>query len=78
MPDWINLVQWPAMAASIAAAFLVGSSEKKRRNVGFWIFLVSNFLWLAWGIPENAWALVTLQVALGAMNVRGMLKTESK
>lgn len=78
MPDWINLVQWPAMAASIAAAFLVGSSEKKRRNVGFWIFLVSNFLWLAWGIPENAWALVTLQVALGVMNVRGMLKTEKK
>lgn len=78
MPDWINLVQWPAMAASIAAAFLVGSSEKKRRNVGFWVFLVSNFLWLAWAIPENAWALVTLQVALGAMNVRGMLKTEAE
>ena len=78
MPDWINLVQWPAMAASITAAFLVGSSEKKRRNVGFWVFLVSNFLWLVWAIPENAWALVTLQVALGAMNVRGMLKTEEE
>ena len=78
MPDWINLVQWPAMAASITAAFLVGSSEKKRRNVGFWVFLVINFLWLAWAIPENAWALVTLQVALGAMNVRGMLKTEEE
>lgn len=65
------------MAASIPAAFLVGSSEKKRCNVGFWVFLVSNFPWLTWAIPENGWALATLQVALGAMNVRGMLKTET-
>ncbi len=78
MPDWIDLVQWPAMAASIAAAYLVGSSNKRRRNIGFWVFLVSNFLWLAWGIPQNAWALVALQVALGAMNIRGMLKTETQ
>lgn len=66
------------MAASIAAAYLVGSSNKRRRNIGFWVFLVSNFLWLAWGIPQNAWALVALQVALGAMNIRGMLKTETQ
>ncbi len=66
------------MAASIAAAYLVGSGDKKRRNIGFWVFLLSNVLWLGWAIPEQAWALVVLQLALGVMNVRGMAKTEDK
>jgi hypothetical protein len=76
MTEWLSWLQWPAMAASIAAAYLVGSTGTRRRNFGFWIFLGSNVLWIAWGVPEKAWALVALQVALAAMNVRGMRKTE--
>ncbi|MEO7886994.1 MAG: hypothetical protein ABIR76_09655 [Polaromonas sp.] len=77
MVEWLGWLQWPAMGASIAAAYLVGSTEKPRRNLGFWIFLASNALWIAWGVPEKAWALVLLQVALATMNIRGMAKTDS-
>ncbi|MFL6692522.1 MAG: hypothetical protein ACJ8GO_06140 [Ramlibacter sp.] len=76
MSEWIDLLQWPAMAASLLAAWLVASSRKSRRNVGFWVFLASNVLWTAWGWHDGAWALITLQVALAALNIRGVCKTE--
>jgi hypothetical protein len=78
MEDPISLVQWPAFAASLAAAWLVASTSKRRRNVGFWIFLVSNVLWVAWGLHTSALALIALQVCLAALNIRGLFKTEVK
>ena len=72
----LDLIQWPAFAASLAAAYLVGSNAKNRRNAGFWIFLLSNVLWVAWGLHTSAWALIALQVGLAALNVRGLFKTE--
>ncbi|TFY96940.1 hypothetical protein [Ramlibacter rhizophilus] len=71
-----NLVQWPAMVATVLAAWLVASNRPVRRNVGFWVFLVSNVMWVAWGLHASAWALITLQVALAALNIRGVRKTE--
>lgn len=76
MPDWINLLQWPAFAASVAAAWLVGSRDRSRRQNGFWVFLASNVLWVCWGIPAGATALIALQVCLAVMNIRGLLKAE--
>ena len=72
--DWL---QWPAMLVTVLAAWLVASSSKHRRNIGFWTFLVSNALWIAWGWHARADALVVLQLALAAMNIRGAFKTEA-
>ena len=74
MDDLINDIQWPAMVITVAASWLVGSTHRRRRLAGFWIFLLSNALWVAWGWGGGAPALVILQVCLGAMNIRGMLK----
>ncbi|UUX95822.1 hypothetical protein [Aquabacterium sp. J223] len=72
--NWIDLVQWPAMAVTVVASWLVASTEERRRRWGFWVFLLSNVLWVVWGVPAKAWALVALQVALAAMNTRGAWK----
>ena len=71
-----SLVQWPAMLITVAAAYLVGSSLPERRLHGFRLFLLSNVLWVAWGLYASAWALIVLQVALVPMNVRGARKVE--
>lgn len=71
--DWL---QWPAMLVTIVAAWLVGSTSRRRRTVAFWTFLASNALWIAWGWQAGAWALVALQVALAAINVRGARKND--
>ena len=72
-----NLLQWPAMAVTITASWLVASSNERHRNIGFWVFLVSNVLWIAWGWHDGAMALIALQVSLAAMNIRGAMKTEN-
>jgi uncharacterized MAPEG superfamily protein len=69
-------MQWPAMLATVLAAWLVGSNAKTRRNLGFWVFLVSNVLWVLWGWHDGAYALIALQFALAALNIRGVTKTE--
>lgn len=78
MDQWLDLIQWPAFAASVAAAWLVASSAPGRRNAGFWVFLASNVLWSIWGIHTQAAALVALQLCLAAMNIRGLRKTDKE
>jgi len=72
----LELMQWPAMAATIFATGLVASKARKLRNAGFWLFLASNALWVAWGWHAHAPALIAMQVCLAVMNVRGAQKTE--
>ena len=74
--NWLDLLQWPAMAVTVVAAWLVGSRRESFRGWGFWTFLASNGLWMAWGWHAQAWALVTLQVCLAAMNIRGAAKND--
>jgi hypothetical protein len=75
--DPIDALQWPAMVATLAAAWLVASQSRTRRNWGFWCFILSNVLWLAWGWHDKAYALMALQVGLFALNLRGVRKTEN-
>ena len=74
--DYLDLLQWPAMLVTVVAAWLVASQAKRRREYGFWIFLLSNLLWIVWGWHDRAYALIALQIALAALNVRGAYKNE--
>ncbi|MES2758958.1 MAG: hypothetical protein V4693_16415 [Pseudomonadota bacterium] len=76
MGDWVNLVQWPAMAVTLYAAYLIGSKRPDRRIFGFCMFILSNLLWILWGWHDEAYALIALQVALLVTNVRGIVKNE--
>ncbi|MET0659532.1 MAG: hypothetical protein ABW110_15400 [Steroidobacteraceae bacterium] len=76
--DYFDLLQWPAMVVTVIAAWLVASQSPGRRKVGFWVFLFSNVLWVVWGLHDGAHALITLQVALAAMNIRGAYKNEKQ
>lgn len=66
------------MVVSVIAAWLVGSQSKLGRTRGFWWFLASNVLWVAWGWHTGAWALITLQVALALLNLRGLKKNDRR
>jgi hypothetical protein len=79
--DWdtlIDLLQWPAMAVTLCAAFLVGARHARRRVFGFYTFILSNLLWIVWGLHDEAWALITLQLGLLAMNVRAIFRNHKE
>jgi hypothetical protein len=72
--SYVDLLQWPAMVVTVTAAWFVASSSQRRRRIGFWVFLLSNVLWVIWGLYAHAYALVVLQVCLAVMNIRGERK----
>ena len=72
--DLIDLLQWPAMLATVTAAWLIGSLNLRQRTVGFWCFLLSNLLWVAWGAHTGATALVVMQFCLAGLNIRAARK----
>ena len=76
MDLFLDLLQWPAMAVTVVAVWLVGYQDSSERKHGFWTFLVSNLLWVIWGLHAQAYALVVLQCVLGVLNVRGILKND--
>ena len=45
-------------------------------SMGFWIFLLSNLLWVACGWYAHAYALIVLQFGLAVLNIRGVAKNE--
>lgn len=76
MDDLLNALQWPAMAITLLSAWLVASQSKRKRRFGFWFFIASNMLWVAWGWHDGALALIGLQIGLLALNVRGAMKND--
>jgi len=74
--DWMQHLQWPAMAATLLSAWLVAAQSKKWRQLGFSVFLLSNVLWLAWGWHDHAWAIIILQFGLAVLNIRGAAKND--
>jgi len=75
--DYVNLIQWPAMLVTVVSAWLVASQAKRKREFGFWCCLLSNVLWVIWGVHDHAYALIALQIALAVLNGRGAYKNES-
>jgi hypothetical protein len=76
--DLLNTIQWPAMLVTVAAAWMVASQRKYKRNCGFWLFLLSNVLWIIWGLRDRAYALIILQLCLAFLNIRGTVKNSPK
>lgn len=74
--NMLSLIQWPAMLITVIAAWMVASQRKLKRNWGFWLFLLSNVLWIVWGVWDHAYALIVLQLALAVMNIRGAVKNQ--
>lgn len=74
----LNLVQWPAMMVTVVSTWLIASQSRHKRMLAFWLFIVSNVLWVIWGVHADAYALILLQVFLFIMNARGVRKNETE
>lgn len=75
--EFLNALQWPAMVITLIAAWLVASKQQRRRRWGFWLYFLSNILWIVWGLHISSYALVGLQFGLFVMNVRGARENPS-
>jgi hypothetical protein len=74
--EWIQHLQWPAMAVTLLSAWLVAAQSKQWRQWGFWFFLLSNVLWISWAWHDHAYALIFRQIGLAGLNIRGAAKND--
>ena len=62
------------MLVTVICAWFIGSQRPRRRMLACWGFILSNVLWVAWGLYANAYALILLECVLLGMNARGFRK----
>jgi hypothetical protein len=73
--DLMNALQWPSPWLPHGWLAL---GENLSVNWGFWLFMFSNVLWIIWGLHDRAFALISLQICLGFLNVRVVVKSRAK
>ncbi len=78
MEEILALLEWPAMATTLAAAWWMGSTKAKKRIVAFAMLIVGNLMWIGWGWGDEAWALIALNVGLLCLNIRAIFKNEEE
>jgi hypothetical protein len=78
MEEFFALLEWPAMAISLAAAWWMGSTKARKRIIAFVLLIIGNLMWIAWGWGEGAWALIALNVGLMGLNIRAIMKNEDE
>ncbi len=64
------------MVVTLLAAWLMTYRHATRRLWAFRLFVLSNILWIAWGLVSQAYSLVFLQVGLFLINLKGAEKLE--
>ena len=54
----------------------MAAQSRRKRRLGFVLFLCSNILWITWGSQASAYGLVSLHCCLGVLNARGLFKND--
>lgn len=64
------------MVVTLLAAWLMTFRNARRRLWAFRLFVLSNVLWIAWGLVSQAYSLVLLQIGLFLINLKGVEELE--
>lgn len=69
----MRAVEWfGSLTGLIGAAILALNTSFS--GWGFAAFLASNFAWIAFGLANRSWGLVTMQVGFTATSILGMYR----
>lgn len=66
-------VEWGGAVAGLVGSALVASNSAYSAY-GFPLFLVSNMLWLAFGLKARAWGMVCMQTGFTFTSLLGMYR----
>lgn len=63
--DWIGCI------AALAGAGLLAANIE-RSPYGWWLFLLSNVAWIAFGLRTRTWSLVVMQIGFTGTSMLGI------
>lgn len=67
----LDVLQWSGCAFGVAGSFLL-ARKNQHSKYGWVSYVISNALWIAYGIETRAWGLVTQQVAFTYTSALGI------
>lgn len=69
-----KLIEWVAAAFGILGAGLLAINQPTISGYGFVAFLLSNALWIGWGLRQRAYGLLTMQAGFTITSVLGIYR----
>lgn len=78
-PTSLVAMEWSGAALGLMGAFLLSLNSSFSRY-GWPLFLLSNFMWIGFGIATEAWGLVFMQIGFTLTSLNGLVQwfTRSK
>lgn len=72
-PVSLPVLEWSGAVFGLMGAFLLSLNISFSRY-GWPLFLLSNFMWIGFGIVTEAWGLVFMQVGFTLTSVNGLVQ----
>lgn len=69
----VSILQWVGCGLAVIGSFLI-ALRGKRPDVGFWLYLISNIVWIVYGDLTHAPGLITMQVVFLLTNALGIYR----
>ena len=73
----LDVFQWPALAVTAVAVWLIATEGRPRRFWGFLFGLVATGLWAAWAWNAGAWGVAAAQAVLAVALGRGAVRSRA-
>jgi len=70
---WVNALEWAGCAAGLLGSLLVAMNNRLS-GWGFVVILVSNVLWIAFGLVTGTIGLVVMQAGFMATSLLGIYR----
>jgi hypothetical protein len=67
-------LSWGSCVLLLIGLHLIGDKQR----IGFFVALLAEFGWIAWGALTGAWALVGMSAAISIMYVRALRKWKAE
>jgi hypothetical protein len=71
------ILQWSGAVTAVTGSYLTGSQERRLRQGGFALYLVSNALWIADALHTQTWGLLAMNAAFTLTSLRGVWTNRS-
>jgi len=69
----IGAMEWTGAVLGLLGALLLSLNHRVSRY-GWPLFLLSNFMWIGFGIATDAWGLVFMQIVFTLTSVNGLVQ----
>lgn len=70
------ILEYAAVALSMAGALLVSSPKRRRRRAGFLVWIASNALFVAWAACIDARAVIIMYLFYSVTSLRGVISNK--